>query len=33
MAFYREQQESLESRLLFGERRQDKLHSMAAKPK
>lgn len=33
MAFYREQRERLESRLLFGERRQDKFHSNAARPK
>ncbi|WP_426037536.1 RDD family protein [Cypionkella sp. TWP1-2-1b2] len=33
MAFYREQRERLESRLLFAERRQDKYHSNAPRPK
>ena len=33
MAFYRDQRERLESRLLFGERRQDKFHGDAPKPK
>lgn len=33
MAFYREQRERLASRLLFGERRQDKFHSDVPKTK